>query len=128
MPLDGSAFSGTPNPNNVARQRAAQQMLQEQQAARKKETGGAVQMGGTLLGALIGTLMGNPVAGAQVGGAAGTALAGVVDPSRGLDPSLFAQAAQGVEGFNTPELPTPGKQEQFKLPDGFDLSLLEDLK
>ena len=87
--------------NIEARRQAAQQLEAEERRRQQEEateTASGIQVGGTLLGALLGAIAtgGNPAGaamGASIGGGLGTGAAGVVAP----EAVPMGAAAMGVE-------------------------------
>ena len=87
-------------PPDLSARRAAASQLRSQARERGEATAaGGVQLGGTLLGALIGTLAtGLNPAGAAAGAAIGGGLAGAATPLIAPGQASPGQAAQGIAG------------------------------
>lgn len=86
-------------PDLSARRAAASQLRQQASSRSEAQAAGGVQLGGTLLGALIGTLAtGMNPAGAAAGAAIGGGLAGAAAPLIAPGQAQPGQAAAGIAG------------------------------
>lgn len=84
---------------NPALQRASINEIREAKEGEKPSTVAKVApAAGTILGAILGGLAGNPLMGAQVGGALGAGVAGVAEGARTKNAGSAAQGLENILG------------------------------